>query len=134
MPITFEPFETDWQQDPYPLFQQLRDEAPVHWAPHAKAFCITRYEHVASILNDPTLFKADSREYRMQRAQAKNSKRAQLALIIRMLRAVRVPPWRFARSRMLIQEDGESHRVMRNVVNRGFTSQRIAAWACEVPT
>jgi cytochrome P450 len=29
---------------------------------------------------------------------------------------------------MLIQQDGESHRVMRNVVNRGFTSQRIAAW------
>jgi cytochrome P450 len=31
-------------------------------------------------------------------------------------------------SRMLIQEDGEIHRAMRKIVNRGFTPARIAAW------
>jgi hypothetical protein len=124
MPITFEPFENDWRQDPYSLFQQLRDEAPVHWAPRAEAFCITRYEHVASILNDPPLFKASTVEYRQQRAQAKNSKLAQLGLIIRALRALRVAPWKAAGSRMLIQEDGESHRVMPTAMRRTDAAQR----------
>jgi cytochrome P450 len=128
MPVVFEPFANDWKQDPYPVFQQLRDEAPVHWAPQAEAFCISRYEDVTSILNDPGLFKAKTIEYRQRRARAKTSKRAQLGLIFKVLRAFRIAPWNIARSRMLIQEDGEAHRVMRNIVNRGFTSQRIAAW------
>jgi cytochrome P450 len=41
---------------------------------------------------------------------------------------LRATPWTFMKSRMLIQEGGDVHAQMRNIVNRGFTPKRIRAW------
>jgi pimeloyl-[acyl-carrier protein] synthase len=42
--------------DPYPLYQRLRTEAPVHWDPYLHAWVVTRYEDVVTVL---TRFSAD---------------------------------------------------------------------------
>jgi cytochrome P450 len=36
--------------NPYPLYQQLRDEDPVHWDPYLHAWVVTRYEDVVTVL------------------------------------------------------------------------------------
>jgi cytochrome P450 len=42
--------------NPYPLYQRLRTEDPVHWDPYLHAWVVTRYEDVITVL---TRFSAD---------------------------------------------------------------------------
>lgn len=42
--------------NPYPLYQRLRTEAPVHWDPFLHAWVVTRYPDVVRVLHD---FSAD---------------------------------------------------------------------------
>ena len=42
--------------NPYPLYQRLRTEAPVHWDPFLHAWVVTRYADVVRVLHD---FSAD---------------------------------------------------------------------------
>ena len=36
--------------NPYPLYQRLRTEDPVHWDPYLHAWVVTRYEDVLTVL------------------------------------------------------------------------------------
>ncbi len=38
--------------NPYPLYQQLRSESPVHWDPLLRVWVVTRYEDVVRVLRD----------------------------------------------------------------------------------
>src|SRR5205807_5991078 len=42
--------------NPYPLYQRLRTEDPVHWDPYLNAWVVTRYADVITVLHD---FSAD---------------------------------------------------------------------------
>ena len=48
-------------QDPYPVFDQLRSEAPVGWSESTGAWVITRYEHVQATMLDPLRFSSQGR-------------------------------------------------------------------------
>jgi cytochrome P450 len=37
-------------RDPYPLYRQLRDEAPVHWDPYLKVWLVSRYRDAIEVL------------------------------------------------------------------------------------
>src|SRR6476619_4522037 len=37
--------------NPYPLYQRLRTEAPVHWDPYLHAWVVTRYTDVITVLH-----------------------------------------------------------------------------------
>ena len=37
-------------QDPYPLYQRLRSEDPVHWSDEVQSWIVTRYDDVAAVL------------------------------------------------------------------------------------
>jgi len=127
MTVHFEPYCNDWKADPYPKYRELRDEAPVHWAPESEVWCVSRYEDVVHILTHPELFES---RRRIQR-QRKGSKLDLLRMLIGATRwfwQMGVPPWAVTSQRMLIMEDGQTHRTMRNLVNRGFTPRRIATW------
>ena len=60
MTVTFEPLSTEWRDDPYSVYQQLREHDPVHWAPEAKAFCISRYDDVVHVLRNADLFSSEA--------------------------------------------------------------------------
>jgi len=42
-------------QDPYPRYEQLRSEDPVHWNEGAQVWILTRYQDVIDALRDPRL-------------------------------------------------------------------------------
>src|SRR5881398_2783110 len=42
--------------DPYPLYQRLRTEDPVHWDPYLHAWVVTRHADVITVLHE---FSAD---------------------------------------------------------------------------
>ena len=126
MPIDFDPYSHRWKRDPYPIYRELRDHAPVHYCESSDVYTISRHEDVQRVLTMPETFSSNTR--RRQQAIAAGSLRKRLALGLRFATRMRIGPRALIRARMLIQADGEVHALMRKIVNQGFTPRRIAAW------
>jgi cytochrome P450 len=58
----------DLYDDPYPLFQRLRAEAPVHWVPAVGRYLVVGYEACHEIELDAERFTADESGSLMKRA------------------------------------------------------------------
>jgi cytochrome P450 len=52
----FDPMVPDHLRDPWPLLARARQEQPVFWIPKLQMYCVTRYEDVRTIQNDPDTF------------------------------------------------------------------------------
>jgi cytochrome P450 len=53
--IDYKPNDPAVLADPFPLYQRLRDEDPMHWSPRLKAWVLTRYEDVKRVCLDSTM-------------------------------------------------------------------------------
>ena len=53
------PFDPALLNPPWPLFEQLREHAPVFEVPGMDAWLITRYEDVQKIVLDPKTFSSE---------------------------------------------------------------------------
>jgi cytochrome P450 len=127
----YEPFRPEFAVDPYPHYRRLRDTAPVHFAPEANAWCVSRYEDVQAVLRADDVFSSRAMfTMIMNGGYEKNPPLTWgfLRFIALLLLRTRMNPLTFATSRNLIAEDGERHSSLRSVVNRGFTPRRITAW------
>ena len=127
----FEPFRPEFTADPYPHYRVLRDEAPAHFAPEANVWCVSRYEDVQAVLRADDVFSSRA----MFTMIMNNGKEGAppltwpaLRFLVQLLVRTRLNPFTFGKARNLIAEDGERHASLRNVVNRGFTPRRVAAW------
>ncbi len=127
----FDPFSPGWREDPYPKYRELRDEAPVHWSPEARAFCVSRHEDVMTVLKDSETFSSRAMFSQLMNGgyeKAPPWSWNMLRFVIALMLKTRLNPSGFASARNLIAEDGKSHAQMRNIVNRGFTPRSIAGW------
>ena len=50
MTLDYDPFSPRFRDDPYPAYRELREHAPVHFAPDSKLFCVARHEDVVQVL------------------------------------------------------------------------------------
>jgi cytochrome P450 len=55
MPFDFDPYDSAVIDDPYPAYQYLQDNDPVHHSHALRSWILTRYEDVRPGLNDPRL-------------------------------------------------------------------------------
>jgi len=131
MSHTYDPFRPEFRRDPYSCYRELRDLAPVHYAPDANVWCVSRYEDVQAVLRRDDVFSSRA----MFMMLMNNGHDGMAPLSWSLLRFVgllvwrtRINPFTFATARNLIAEDGERHTGLRNIVNRGFTPRWIAAW------
>ncbi len=99
----------EFRRNPYPSYRQLRDHSPVCWAEGAGGWLISRHADVLAVLRRPELFSSDA----MSTAFLPPGS----------------PPPPGPPERLLILSDPPDHSVLRRIVNRGFTPQRIAALA-----
>ena len=58
----------DLYRNPYPIYQKLRAEAPVHWVPAVNRYMVTSYEACHVIEQDQERFSADETNSLMKRA------------------------------------------------------------------
>jgi cytochrome P450 len=127
----YDPCRPEWREDPYPSYRELRDGAPVYFAPHTRAFCVSRYDDVLFVLRNPELFSSRAM-FTFLLNQGREGRPPlswkMLRFIARLVWRTRLNPLEFTTARNLIAEDGERHAAMRAIVNRGFTPRRIAAW------
>ncbi len=112
---------------PYPIFERLRQEAPVVWVEEIEAFVVTRYEDIAHVLRHPEQFSsalATGPVLARQMAQgigtlAADTDRGMEKVLRRVERG---------RTKVLLSADPPLHRRQRNLVNRAFTQRRVREW------
>lgn len=63
MALAFDPSLPEVRTNPYPLYQRLREEDPVHWSDALDAWVLTRYDDVSAVLKD-LRFSAERRRAR----------------------------------------------------------------------
>ena len=113
MPSTpiYDPTRDDVRRDPFPLYQRLRDEDPVHWSPAMRSWIVTRYEDVREV--------AMTRDMSPDRLtpfyeSLRGERREILAEVMRYLRL-----W-------LVFRDPPEHTRLRRLMNVVFLPQAIA--------
>ena len=129
--VAFDPAQPEFRVDPYPLYERLRSDAPVHFAEETGVYCISRYEDVLHVMNTPEDFSSRAMFAFLMNQGSENRPKLSLGLLrfmANLILKVRLNPAGFATARNLIAEDGERHRGMRNIVNRGFTPRQIMSW------
>jgi cytochrome P450 len=127
MAVMYEPFSSAHREDPYSVYAELRENDPVHWAPEARAWCISRHEDVSHVLRRPDLFSSSAMATALFNV---NFKARHIFAVARAMLRMRSNPLRMRSQQRigLIQCDPPLHDELRNIVNRGFTPRRIQAW------
>ena len=100
----YDPYDFDIDSDPYPVWKELRDRAPLYWNEKYEFYALSRYDDVERALVDwPTY------------SSAKGS-------VLEIIKAgVEMPPGLF------IFEDPPDHDLHRGLLSRVFTPRRLAA-------
>ncbi len=101
--------DADRRSDPYPVFDRLRHDAPVHRTELGGAWLLSRHADCAAALRDPRLGKGQTSA-------------TDLASIVG---AAPVPE--VMRSGSLVHMNPPHHTRLRGLVNRAFTPPRVAA-------
>jgi cytochrome P450 len=131
MPIDYEPFSAHFRDDPYPAYRELRERAPVHFAPESGCWCVSRHEDVLFALNHPELFSSRAMFTVLMNAGHEGDPPLtprMLRFLVRFAWRTRMSPFGFTTARNLIASDPPVHGALRGLVNRGFTPRRIQAW------
>ena len=110
--LTYSPFDPEVIADPYPVYRQLRDHAPVYWSPQASTWVLSRYDDVAAALIDPATYSSASGIF----PTPPGVDMTQLFLP------------------MLIMSDPPRHTQLRHLVSKAFTPRRIAGVEARIQT
>jgi cytochrome P450 len=102
--VHWDPFNQDYYPNPYPVYQRLREEAPIYYNEEYEFFAVSRYDDVKRVLSDRETFssaRGDVYEHIKSRAPIPRG--------------------------MFIAEDPPLHTVHRSVLTRVFTPKRMSA-------
>lgn len=126
--VEYEPLEAYALPDPYSLFRELRDEAPVHRSRDGM-YCVSRWDDVQHVLKRTDLFSSEemARLLMNGRFETVGFWRS-IPFLVRYLWRTKVSPFGMSNARNLVSLDPPRHDAMRSTVNRGFTPTRIQSW------
>jgi len=128
MSVAYEPLSPHFRDDPYPIYRRLRDEAPVHFAPESRMFCVSRHADVGYVLRRADLFSSAAMTTVLGGADLASMGPRVLLGLLRFVIRTRINPLQVRKRKSLIGVDGSRHETLRGIVNRGFTPSRIAGW------
>lgn len=110
MVISINPLDRSFVQDPYPVYQRLREQAPVYWHEMTGYWWLTRYEDVWNALRDPRFSSART------------------DVLLRGISSSDVESTKFLRSLLeprLLFTDGSQHGRLRSLLNHAFTPRQM---------
>src|SRR6476660_950819 len=102
--LSYDPYDLEIDADPYPVYQRLRDDAPLYYNEQHDFFAVSRFDDVQRGLVDRETF---------------SSARGAVLEIIKA--DVQMPPG------VLIFEDPPQHTVHRGLLSRVFTPKKMQA-------
>src|SRR6266704_5512276 len=95
--------------NPYPLYQRLRTESPVHWDPYLHAWVVTRYDDVITVLHRFSANRTPTAEQLAAMGLAELSPLAQLM------------------TKQMLFMDEPSHTRLRGLASFAFAPARVEA-------
>lgn len=102
--LYYDPWHTDLNADPYPMFKRIREEAPLYYNEVHDFYALSRFDDVNRALVDHQTF---------------SSARGAVLEIIKS--GMEIP------SGLLVFEDPPIHDIHRNLLARAFTPRKISA-------
>jgi cytochrome P450 len=99
--LAYEPFGRNTWRDPFPLYQRLRDEDPVHWSEPGGCFVLSRFDDVFAAARDTEKFSS-----------------AQGLTFHNEVEALGLAP-------TIVMMDPPDHTKFRRAVSRGFTPREV---------
>jgi cytochrome P450 len=128
--LRYEPFSEEVRADPYRYYAELREHAPVYRAEQARAVCVSRHADVLSVLKSAELFSSSAMRTMLlgTRGADPASDPQAMQRAVAIAQTLPFSPAELIGARQLISEDPPRHGALREIVNRGFTPRRVAAW------
>lgn len=113
--VQFNPLLPEFLADPYPFYQRLREQDPVHWNQVLGfgMWVLTRYADVMAVLRDPRFS-----------AQRRSADVVQEVLEIFPQEGEMSP---LVRANTMLSSDPPDHTRMRTLVNKAFTPRAVEA-------
>ncbi|QBI20422.1 cytochrome P450 [Egibacter rhizosphaerae] len=111
-PLRFDPLSPEQLENPYGIYEQLRDEAPVFYAEPFDLWVISRYEDVLAAARDHETFSS------------RHAVRSSMATPPPEVEAVLAEG--YPQLGTLTDSDEPYHRRLRGLVNQAFTPKRVA--------
>ncbi len=108
--VSYDLLSTKVQADPYPVYRDMRMKDPVHWSELARAWFLTRYADVSSVLKDS--------RFSVEGTQQKSNERMGYKLDEQS-------PLRRINKRWMLFVDPPDHTRLRGLVNRAFTPKAV---------
>ena len=100
--VFYDPYDVELNADPYPLFQRLREEAPLSYNEQHNFYALSRFDDVHAALNDHETFSS-----------ARGN-------ILELIKAdMPIPPGLF------LMEDPPLHDIYRQSLSRMFTPRKM---------
>jgi cytochrome P450 len=110
-PMSLDLYADPVRADPYPLLEELREAAPVHWVSQhdgLESWIVTRYDEVRFVLADPRFVKApETVPEALRRFKAAFGSQAESEV------------------RSLLATDPPDHTRLRRLVGKAFTPRRV---------
>ncbi len=107
--LPFNPFTSDFIANPYPVYQRLRSQDPVHWSPVINAWLLTRYADAVAALRDPRLGREPRNATGAEHGESSQP----------------LGPFRQMQLQWLVFRDPPDHTRLRTLLNKAFT-HRVA--------
>lgn len=107
----FNPFDPRLRTDPYGIYRELRDEAPVFWSPMLQLWMLTRYDDVFDTLKDHKRFSSE-------RTRATNP-------LVQQLESYRLSSGPLGTTPTMLSIDPPDHTRMRGLVSKAFTPRQV---------
>jgi len=115
--IAYDPFDATAAADPYPLYEALRDDEPVFYAPDTGTYVLSRHADVSWALNETDELSSDAMRGVLL-GQPTGSGTESLP--------------RSDAVGNLVSVDPPDHSALRRIVNRGFTPKRMGEWHARI--
>jgi len=108
--LVYNPYSFDTHDDPYVVYQRLRDEAPAYWNPELEFWALSRFDDVLEGFRDFETY----------------SSAGGIALESRR------PIGQTVAAQQMIEMDPPDHTALRKLVSRVFTGRRVAEMEDEI--
>ena len=106
----YNPFAPGVHANPYPMYERLRLESPVHWSEMMEAWVLSRYDDVVFVLTDPR-FSADRRSAQNRFAEYIAQREEDFGPL--------------GRAPTMLTTDPPDHTRLRKLVSKAFTARAV---------
>lgn len=109
--LAFDPLSDQQLLDPYPLYERLREEAPIFYSEQFDLWIVSRYEDVTRVVRDHETFSSEN-------AVRSSLEAPPLPVQEELAKGFPIRP-------TLTDSDEPLHRRLRGLVNHAFTRKRV---------